>query len=122
MANQTKSIIREDSKLWFVKIAAGLLIIFFMTLHMIVNHLVAPEGLLSYQDVVRYYQNPIIPIIEILFLVTVITHCLLGLRSIVLDLNPAAGFMRKLDAGFWIFGIISSIYGIALVIIIVLKN
>jgi succinate dehydrogenase hydrophobic anchor subunit len=109
---------REKSRLWFVKVLAGLLIIFFMTLHMIVNHLVAPEGLLSYQDVLDYYQNPIIPIIEILFLITVITHCLLGLRSIILDLNPAAGLMKKLDVGLLLLGLISAIYGILLVIII----
>ena len=109
---------REKSKLWFVKVLAGLLIIFFMTLHMIVNHLIAPEGLLSYQDVLNYYQNPIIPIIEILFLITVITHCLLGLRSIILDLNPAAGLMRKLDVSLLLLGLLSAIYGILLVIII----
>ena len=113
---------REKSKLWFIKVFAGLLIIFFMTLHMIVNHLVTPEGLLSYQDVLNYYQNPLIPIIEILFLVTVITHCLLGLRSIILDLNPAVGLMRKLDIGFFLLGIVSSIYGILLVIIITVRS
>lgn len=113
---------REKSRLWFIKVLAGLLIIFFMTLHMIVNHMVAPEGLLSYRDVLLYYQNPIIPIIEILFLITVITHCLLGLRSIILDLNPAAGLMRKVDIGFFLLGIVSSIYGILLVIIIAVRN
>lgn len=118
MVENKEMLNREKSRLWFVKVLAGLLIIFFMTLHMIVNHLVAPEGLLSYQDVLNYYQNPIIPIIEILFLITVITHCLLGLRSIILDLNPAAGLMKKLDVGLLLLGLISAIYGILLVIII----
>lgn len=118
MVENKEMLNREKSRLWFVKVLAGLLIIFFMTLHMIVNHLVAPEGLLSYQDVLDYYQNPIIPIIEILFLITVITHCLLGLRSIILDLNPAAGLMKKLDVGLLLLGLISAIYGILLVIII----
>ena len=118
MVENKEMLNREKSRLWFVKVLAGLLIIFFMTLHMIVNHLVAPEGLLSYQDVLDYYQNPIIPIIEILFLITVIAHCLLGLRSIILDLNPAAGLMKKLDVGLLLLGLISAIYGILLVIII----
>ena len=118
MVENKEMLNREKSRLWFVKVLAGLLIIFFMTLHMIVNHLVAPEGLLSYQDVLDYYQNPIIPIIEILFLITVITHCLLGLRSIILDLNPAAGLMKKLDVSLLLLGLISAIYGILLVIII----
>ena len=118
MVENKEMLNREKSRLWFVKVLAGLLIIFFMTLHMIVNHLVAPEGLLSYQDVLNYYQNPIIPIIEILFLITVIGHCLLGLRSIILDLNPAAGLMKKLDVGLLLLGLISAIYGILLVIII----
>ncbi|MRR52611.1 MAG: hypothetical protein EG825_17195, partial [Rhodocyclaceae bacterium] len=71
---------QEGAWLWLLKIVAGLLIIVIMGIHFVVNHLVAPGGLLTYTDVLAYYQNPIIPIMEILFLVFVVTHALLGIR------------------------------------------
>ena len=80
---------REGAWLWLYKIVAGLFIVVLLGVHFIVNHLVAPEGLLSYNDVVRYYTNPIVPVMEIAFLIFVISHALVGLRSILLDLNPS---------------------------------
>jgi succinate dehydrogenase hydrophobic anchor subunit len=43
---------------------------------------------MTYEDVIRYFQNPIIVAIEILFLVTVLTHSLIGFHGILLDLHP----------------------------------
>lgn len=77
----------ENSKLWIAKVLAGVLIIFVLGLHLYINHLVAPGGLLSWQDVVLYYQNPVVPILEGLFLFLVLGHAALGVRSITLDLN-----------------------------------
>ncbi|HZU87020.1 MAG TPA: hypothetical protein VFF78_06025, partial [Anaerolineaceae bacterium] len=77
---------REGGWLWILKIVGGLLIVGLIILHMIVNHLVAPGGLLTYQDVLNYYDNPIIPILEVAFLIFAVSHALLGLRSILLDL------------------------------------
>jgi len=112
----------EGFWLWIVKILAGGLILFLLGLHFVANHLVAPEGLMSYKDVLAYYQNPIIPIIEILFLVTVLAHALLGFRGIILDLNPPAQLLKLLD---WIFifaGVASSAYGIWLVMVVVARG
>jgi succinate dehydrogenase hydrophobic anchor subunit len=78
---------REGVWLWLLKIVAGLLVFVVLGIHLVVNHMTAPEGLLTYSDVVRYYQNPIIVAMEISFLVVVVTHALVGLRSIILDLN-----------------------------------
>lgn len=110
---------REGTLLWLFKIFAGLLIVVLLGVHFVVNHLVAPEGLLSYADVVRYYDNPVIPIMEIFFLVFVIAHALVGLRSILLDLNPSDRVLRVLDGLFWLVGVVSSAYGIWLVWVIV---
>jgi succinate dehydrogenase / fumarate reductase membrane anchor subunit len=110
---------RERTWLWLYKIVAGVLIVFLLGLHFIVNHLIAPNGLLSWEEVVAYYQNPIIPIIEIVFLVVVISHALIGLRSIILDLNPSVKLLRRLDVFFVLLGIVSSVYGIWLVTVII---
>jgi len=103
---------REGAWLWFVKLIGGVFILALLALHFIVNHLVAPGGLLSYQDVVKYYSNPIIPIIEITFLIFVIGHSFLGIRSIILDLNPSDRVLKLINWVLSILGIAAVIYGI----------
>ena len=80
----------ETAWLWLVKIITGPLLVVILALHLIVNHYLgsAHSGLMSYADIIAYYQNPIIPAIEILFVITVVTHSLIGLRGILLDMNP----------------------------------
>jgi len=109
----------ENTWLWLVKIIAGLGIIVLLTIHFIVNHLIAPEGLLSYGDILRYYSNPIIPIMEAGFLILVVIHSLLGLRSIVLDLNPSAKAMRLINPLLVILGSAAIIYGLWLLLLLV---
>ena len=86
----------EGVWLWLTKIITGFFIIFILIIHFVVNHLVAPGGLLTWADVVKYYQNPIIPIMEIGFLAFVVSHSLIGLRSIILDLKPPRSLLKGL--------------------------
>lgn len=113
---------QEGAWLWLLKIIAGLLIVIVLGIHFWVNHLVAPGGLLSYSDVLAYYQNPIIPIMEIIFLVFVVTHALLGLRSILLDLNPKQSVLRWMNTGLLLLGIIAIGYGSWLIFFVVAKG
>jgi succinate dehydrogenase hydrophobic anchor subunit len=106
---------REGTWLWMFKIIAGLLIVVLLGIHYVVNHLIAPSGLLTHAEVVAYYQNPIIPLMEIVFLVLVISHSLVGLRSILLDLHPSAAVLRTADVVFWIAGVGFTVYGVWLV-------
>jgi len=101
----------EGSGRWLIKIISGLVIIFFLGLHYVVNHLVASGGLLTYADVVAYYQNPIIPIMEIAFLAVVICHSFLGVRSILLDLHPSPIVMKIANLALFTVGIAAIIYG-----------
>jgi succinate dehydrogenase hydrophobic anchor subunit len=80
----------ENTWTWLIKIITGPLLLLVLGLHLTVNHYLGSmsSGLMTYDDVIRYFQNPIIVAIEILFLVTVITHSLLGLHGILLDLHP----------------------------------
>lgn len=106
----------ETSWLWLAKIFLGLLIVLLLGLHFVVNHILAPNGLLSYNEVVAYYKNPIIPTIEIIFLITVIAHAFIGLRSVILDLNPAKAVMRWINGLLVVVGAGAIIYGSWLVI------
>jgi succinate dehydrogenase hydrophobic anchor subunit len=107
---------REDFLIWGIKIFAGLFIIILLGIHFVINHLVAPEGLLTYTDILAYYQIPIVPIMEIGFLIFVVVHALLGLRSILLDLHLPVKLANLFDAAFFVTGIIMITYGAWLVI------
>lgn len=113
---------REGAWLWMFKIAAGIFIVVLLAVHFIVNHLAAPNGLLSYDDVLRYYQVPIVPVMEVIFLVFVVAHALVGLRSIVLDLNPSDGVLRWVDRIFILAGAGFITYGTWLVVVLVQRG
>jgi succinate dehydrogenase hydrophobic anchor subunit len=106
----------ETALLWFIKVLAGGFIFIFLVIHFIVNHLVAPGGLLTYQDIVKYYQNPGVLIMEGFFLTFILVHALLGLRSIILDMHPAPDLVKILDVGLPFLGCATIIYGIWLLI------
>ena len=99
-----------------------LLIVLILIMHFVVNHLVAPNGLLTYADILRYYQNPLIPIMEILFVVFVVSHALIGLRGIILDLKPSRAVLAVTDWVFVIVGGAAIIYGIWLILTVVAKG
>ena len=108
----------ENAWLWIYKIAAGLLIVILLAVHFIVNHLVAPGGLLTYADVLRYYQVPGIAWMEIAFLIFVVSHALVGLRSILLDLHLSPALLRPADVLLLLAGSAAIAYGTWLVFVI----
>ena len=112
----------ENAWLWLLKIVTGSLLVILLGIHLVVNHFMDENGLLTYADVIAYYRNPIIPIMEISFLAAVVTHSLTGLRGIVLDLKPSRNFLRVFDVILVIAGISVVAYGIWLVLVIVSKG
>lgn len=113
--NATKSALKpgENTWLWLLKMLSGLLIFVILIIHLLVNHFLAPGGLLDHAGVLAYFTDyPIVPIMEGFFLIFVIAHSLLGTRSIILDLKPSQGVMRLVDAGLLLLGVVSSVYGI----------
>lgn len=112
----------ETMWLWLVKMITGPILVVLLLIHFVVNHFIAETGLLTYADVVAYYRNPIVPAMEILFLVTVVTHALIGLRGILLDLNPARRLLKVMDWGLVLTGIAAIAYGIWLALVIVSKG
>jgi succinate dehydrogenase / fumarate reductase membrane anchor subunit len=119
LANKSAPKSGEGAWLWLIKIISGILIILLLLLHFIVNHTglisITQNGLLTHEGVVQYYSNPIIPTIEILFLIFVVSHSLIGLRSILLDLKPSRTVLRGINWAFSILGVVAIVYGIWLV-------
>ena len=113
--NISKPKVQEGVWLWLLKILFGLAIAVLIAVHFVVNHLVADGGLLTYQDVINYYKNPGITAMEIAFLIFVVTHALMGTRSIFLDLNPSEKMLKIINWGMLVLGGAAIIYGIWLV-------
>ena len=103
----------ENTWIWLIKIVTGPLLVIVLGLHLTVNHYMGStaSGLMTHDDVIRYFQNPMIPAIEILFLITVVTHSLLGLRGIVLDMNPSRTALRIVTWLLFLLGVSSVVYG-----------
>jgi succinate dehydrogenase hydrophobic anchor subunit len=108
--------------LWFLKILTGILIIVLLGVHFVVNHFITTNGLLTWADVVAYYRNPIVPIMEGLFLAFVVSHSLIGLRGIILDLNPSKAVMTFVNWLFSIAGIVAVAWGLYLITTIVSRG
>lgn len=109
----------ENVWIWLLKIVTGVLVIALLFTHLVMNHLVAPEGLLTYQEVVAYLSNPWVAVMEMSFLVIVVSHALIGTRSIILDLNPSRGVLRLVDGLFTLAGVASVVYGVWLIQVII---
>jgi succinate dehydrogenase hydrophobic anchor subunit len=111
---QTKPAARPDSAatVWIIQVLTGALLILLLGLHMIAHHFVVEGGLRTYQDVLDYISNPVVFVLEILFLIAVTPHAVLGLQNIVLDLGPGESARRTI---IWIFRILMVVilgYGI----------
>ena len=108
----------ENLWLWLIKILTGLLLILLLAVHFIVNHFIADTGLMTYADVVRYFNNPIVPAMEITFVAVVVAHALIGLRGILLDLEPSRQVTKVMDIVLASIGVLSILYGVWLAITI----
>ena len=116
---ETRSLSTDSTLRWLLQAGLGIALVVLLTIHLIVNHWVAPQGLLTYIDVIRYYDVPGIAWMESIFLIIVIIHCLLGLHSILLDLNLQPGFTRFLTRILILTGGIAIVYGVWLIVTIV---
>ena len=96
---------------WLIQAGLGILLVILLAIHLIVNHWAAPHGLLTYADVIRYYDIPGIAWMEAAFLIVVTVHCLLGLHSILLDLNMSARVTRVATWLLTFVGLTAIVYG-----------
>lgn len=87
----------RPSVAWILQAASGMLLLVLLALHLVANHFVVPGGLRGFGDVVGYLRSPVVLALEVLFLVVVTTHALLGVRAIVLDHGPSDRAQRTTD-------------------------
>jgi succinate dehydrogenase/fumarate reductase cytochrome b subunit len=92
----------------------GILLVVLLGMHLLANHWFAPQGLLEYEGVIRYLDLPGIAWMEFIFLVVVTIHCLLGIHSILLDLNFALSINKSLTWILVVIGALTILYGFRL--------
>ena len=97
---------------WLWQVVTGVGLVILLGLHMIANHFVAKGGLRDYAAVVAYLRNPIILVLEILFLVCVTTHALLGVQAIILDFGVSARVEQLVTRVLKWIGILTVGYGL----------
>ena len=109
----------RDQKLWTWHLAAGVIILFLLGLHMAIMHLDALLGIfnpagghpIDWANVVARGQGLAFTVIYILLLGTALFHGLYGLRNILFELDPAPPLKKALSwvlilvgVGLFIFG------------------
>ncbi len=110
---------KSTSLSWLGQAVSGLLLIVLLCLHMIANHFIVPGGLQTFQDVVNYLSNPLIVVLEVLFLIVVTTHALLGVRAVILDTGLGRRSIRTLNSILTGIGVLIVLYGMWLTFIVI---
>ena len=87
--------------------------------HGVAHHFVAADGLRNYAEVVTYLRHPVILVLEVLLLVNVTVHALLGVRAVVLDFGLSAARARQVTQGLALVGVLTIGYGLWLTWIVI---
>ncbi len=109
----------RDSKMWTWHVLAGLVILVFLGLHMVIMHLDAVVGLfnapgtvpIDWANVVARGKTIFFPVTYIVLLGAALFHGLYGLRNILFELNPSPGLKRFLGVVIGLVGWGLFIYG-----------
>ena len=102
---------------WLSTALTGMALLVLVTVHMVAHHFVVQEvgGLRTYHQVLEYIGNPVIFVIEAVFLVVVTWHAMLGLRAVALDLALPARLERLVRPGVIVLGAVTVAYGLLLI-------
>lgn len=109
----------EPSLAWTWQALTGKALVVLLGLHLVANHFVVRGGLRDFADVVAYLRNPVVLVLEVLFLVVVASHAMLGLRAIVLDLGVSDRALRMVSVGLTVLGAATVGYGLWLTWVVI---
>src|SRR5215471_9854660 len=102
----------KPSSAWYWQMFTGVALVLLLGLHFIANHFIATGGIRDFADVVSYLRNPIVLVLEVLFLIVVATHTMLGVRAIVLDFGISIQAEKRLSQVLTVIGVLTVAYGL----------
>jgi succinate dehydrogenase hydrophobic anchor subunit len=107
----------RSAREWRATTLTGVALLVLLTVHMVANHFVIDSvgGLRDYDQVLDYIASPLIFTIESFFLLFVTVHAMLGVRSVLHDLDPGPRLRRWLDVGLVTLGLATLGYGYFLI-------
>ncbi|MGB8346879.1 MAG: hypothetical protein WCD86_18465 [Ktedonobacteraceae bacterium] len=104
---------------WLWQVITGVGLVILLGLHIIANHFIARGGLRDFAEVLAYLRNPIFLVLEVLFLVFVATHAMLGVRAIVTDFGLSDRAEKRLSQALTVVGVVTVGYGLWLTWVII---
>jgi len=104
---------------WLWQVFTGVGLVILLGLHLIANHFIAKGGLRNFADVVVYLRSPIFLVLEVLFLVVVATHAMLGVRAILMDFGLSDRAEKRLSQSLTLVGVLTVGYGLLLTWVII---
>jgi len=107
----------RPSWVWIGQVVSGVLLIVIVLLHLYFQHF-ATQGLLDAGQVVAHVSSPLIFTLEVLFVIVVTYHALLGIRAVIFDLSLSEATRRNISVGLTILGVATVVYGVILAILI----
>ena len=102
----------KASSTWYWQVLTGIALLVLLGLHFIANHFIAAGGIRDFADVVSYLRNPIVLVLEVLFLIVVATHAMLGVRAIVIDFGIPSQAEKRLSQVLTVIGVLTVAYGL----------
>lgn len=107
------------SSSWLWQVITGVALVLLLGLHLIANHFVARGGLRNFADVVAYLRTPVILVLEVLFLIIVTSHAMLGIRAILIDFGLSNRTEKLVSQVLTVVGILTVGYGLWLTWVII---
>lgn len=108
------------SSTWIWQAASGVALLVLLAVHMVAQHFVVGSqgGLRDHADVVDYIGNPVIFVIEAVFLIVVTVHALLGVCAVLFDFDPSEAAEVRLTRILTVVGGLTVAYGLWLLLAI----
>lgn len=98
---------------WILQVVTGAALLVLVVAHLVAQHFVvdSPGGLRDRASVLAYLGDPVMVVVESLFLVAVTWHAMLGVRSILLDVGLGPIGRRRVTVGLTAVGVVTLGYG-----------
>src|SRR5690606_3374012 len=103
---------RRGTLAWIGQAVSGILLLILLGTHMIAHHFVVEGGLRRYDQVLDYVGNPVILAIELVFLVVVTFHAMVGLRAVIFDLGLTQNQEKTVTRVLTVAGLAIFVYGV----------
>jgi succinate dehydrogenase hydrophobic anchor subunit len=114
----------RSTRLWNWTAGSGMALVVLASMHIVAQHFIVHQkgGLRTYAEVLTYISTPVIFVLEAGFLLAVTIHAMLGIRSVLHDLDLSPRAARVLDRALWTLGSATVFYGVALLITLALRS